>query len=262
VGRRSAREAERSLVVEGVKLLEVALDAGVGVESVYVDPDAFAPGPQRAGLQAEQRSGIDELLQRCLDAGARVFELDPGVLARVADTVNPQPLVAVVGAVDIALAELGQLHPTMVVVCVDVRDPGNAGALLRAAAAAGAGGVVYCGHSVDLSNPKTVRASAGTVFQVPVVAGGQPDEVLGELGRWGMARLGTAAHDGQDYTAVDLTGPVAIVVGNEAQGLPELGEGLDQLITIPMAGPAESLNVAVAAAVVCFEAARQRRVAR
>ena len=225
-----------------------------------VRPDVM-PGELRGDARLGEAQGLEALLQRCLDAGARIFELDPGVLARVADTVSPQPVLAVVGAVDITLARLHERRPDLVVVCVDVRDPGNAGAVLRAAEAAGAGGVVCCGHSVDLSNPKTVRASAGTLFQVPVVAGGEPGEVLDELGRWGLVRLGTAARRGSDYTTLDLTRPVAIVVGNEASGLPQLGTHLDELISIPMAGHAESLNVAVAAAVVCFEAARQRRLA-
>jgi RNA methyltransferase, TrmH family len=235
-------------VVEGPKLLGVALDAGAAVESVYVDPASVTSG-----------DGIDALLDRCLEAGCRVFELDPGVLARVADTVTPQPVLAVVGSVDIGLAELGARQPDLVAVCVDVRDPGNAGAVLRAAEAAGAGGVICCGNSVDLSNPKTVRASAGALFHVPVVAGGDPEEVLEEVGRWGLARLGTVARHGTDYAQLDLTRPVAIVLGNEANGLPDLGDRIDEAVSIPMAGRAESLNVGVAAAVLCFEAARQRR---
>jgi TrmH family RNA methyltransferase len=240
----------------------VALDSGAGVESVYVDADTLlvsSPPDPEGG--PDTRHSIEALLQRCLDMGARVFELDTGVLARVADTVSPQPVLAVVAAVDITLAQLRERRPDLVVVCVDVRDPGNAGAVLRAAAGAGAGGVICCGHSVDLSNPKTVRASAGTIFQVPVVSAGETGPVLDELGQWNLARLGTGARRGADYTTVDLTRPVAIVVGNEASGLPDLGQRLDGLITIPMVGQTESLNVAVAAAVVCFEAARQRRLA-
>jgi TrmH family RNA methyltransferase len=108
-------------------------------------------------------------------------------------------------------------------------------------------------------NPKTVRASAGALFHVSVVAGGHPDAVLDELGRAGLRRLGTAARGGVRYTDADMTGPVAIVLGNEAHGLSgEVASRLDGLLTIPMAGRAESLNVGMAAAVICFEAARQR----
>lgn len=246
VARRSARAAEGCLVVEGAKLLEMALDAGVAVESVYLEPGA----------------GLDELVARCLAAGARVFELEPDVLDRVAGTVTPQPVVAVVAAVGADLAEVLAARPSLVVVGADVRDPGNAGALARVAAGAGADAIIYCGQSVDVSNPKTVRASAGAVFHLPVVAEGDAGAVLDALGAAGLTRLGLVAQAGADYTRVDLRRPVAVVVGNEANGLPdELISRLDQLVTIPMAGHTESLNVGVAAAVVCFEAARQRRLA-
>jgi TrmH family RNA methyltransferase len=150
----------------------------------------------------------------------------------------------------------------LIVVCVDVRDPGNAGTILRSAEAAGATGVVCCDGSVDVFNPKTVRSSAGALFRVPVVAGGDAAEVLAELGRWGLTRLAAVARGGVTYTDADLTGAVALVLGNEAHGLPgAIEESLDGRLTIPMAGRAESLNAGMAGAVLCFEAARQRAAA-
>lgn len=224
-------------MVEGAKALAEARAAGATVEEVYVAPEAFE-----------------------LDVDVPLFELAPGVIERVADTVTPQPVLAVVAYVDVALDTLAEA--SFLVVCVDVRDPGNLGAVLRSAEAAGAHGVVCCGGSVDLYNPKTVRASAGTLFHIPVVAGGDPVEVLEHIGGWGVRRLGTAARRGADYTSLDLTGPVAFVLGNEAHGLPaEVDALLDEHVTIPMAGRAESLNVSMAASVLCFETARQRRVA-
>jgi TrmH family RNA methyltransferase len=241
LSRGSAREAERAFVVEGVKVLSEALDAGAGVESVYLAAGAHDPVADRA-----------------FEHGARVFELAPGVIERVADTVTPQPVMAVVRFVDRPLADLR--GGGLLVVLVDVRDPGNAGTVLRSAEAAGAHGVVCCEGSVDVYNPKTVRASAGSLFHVPVVAGGDPVEVLREMAGWGVQRLATAAGGGLDYSDVDLTGRVAFVLGNEATGLPTEIDGLvDERVTIPMAGRTESLNVGMAAAVLCFEAARQRR---
>jgi TrmH family RNA methyltransferase len=251
LGRRSARQAEGVFVVEGAKVLAEALDAGVAVESVYVDPGLAGPGDR-----------LHALVERARTAGGRVYDLEDGVLARVAGTVTPQPLLAVVPQVDVGLARLRQAGADLVVVCVDVRDPGNAGTVLRSAEGAGAGGVVCCDGSVDLYNPKTVRASAGAVFHVPVVVGGDPVAVLDELGGWGLRRLGAAARCGQPYSEADLARPVALVLGNEAGGLPQhLGDHLDGLVTIPMAGRGESINVGMAAAVLCFEAARQRRLA-
>jgi TrmH family RNA methyltransferase len=228
-------------VVEGVKVLLEALDAGAAVEAVFAGPGAPTV-----------------VLDRVLAAGIRVHELAPGVLERVSDTVTPQPVAAIVAYQNVPLDALRDA--TLLVVLVDVRDPGNAGTVLRSAAAAGAHGVISCEGSVDVYNPKTVRASAGTIFHVPVVAGGEPDAVLRTLGAWGMRRLGTVARAGADYDQSDLTGPTALVLGNEATGIPQqLAAELDGWLTIPMAGPAESLNVGMAAAVLCFEAARQRR---
>ncbi|HET9691997.1 MAG TPA: RNA methyltransferase [Acidimicrobiales bacterium] len=245
-GRRSARVDERCFVVEGAKVLGEALDAGVAVESVYLAPGAGAPELAVAA--------------RAADRGSRVFELAPQALERAIGTVTPQPVVAVVPFVDRALAAIGR--PQLVVVCVDVRDPGNAGTVLRSAAAAGADAVVVCDGAVDPYNPKAVRASAGALFHVPVVVAGPPAAALAELGALGLARLGTVARGGADYTTVDLAAPTALVLGNEAQGLPGgLDDHLDGTVTIPMPGRAESLNVGMTAAVLCFEAARQRRVA-
>lgn len=255
MGRRSAREAEHRFVVEGAKVLGEALAAGVAVESVFVDRSLLA-----TGSPTPQASTVEQLLDRAHAAGSRVYELEPGVLARVADTVTPQPVLAIVAQIDVPLARLDELGADLVVVCVDVRDPGNAGTVLRSAEAAGAGGVVCCDGSVDVFNPKTVRASAGALFHLPVVAGGNAVEVLDQLGGWGLRRLGTASRGGQDYAETDLSCPVALVLGNEAHGLPTaLNAVLDGLVTIPMAGQSESLNVGMAAAVLCLEASRQRR---
>ena len=147
-----------------------------------------------------------------------------------------------------------------VLVLCAVADPGNAGTLLRMAEASGVGAVLFCDGSVDPFAPKCVRASAGSIFHVPVVSGGKPVQVLEAIGGRGVQRLGTDAHRGKPYDESDLTGPFALVLGNEAHGLPaEIAEQLDSWVHVPMAGDVESLNVAMAGSVICFEAARQRR---
>jgi len=235
------RRAERAFVVEGAKLVGEALRAGVAVEGVYVAGPALD----------------DPVVRRAQAAGVRVFGMGPGVIERVADTVTAQPVMAVAPMVDVPLDAVS--GATLVVVCADVRDPGNLGTVLRSAEASGAGAVICCEGTVDVYNPKCVRASAGSVFHVEIVAGGEVLEVLEQVGAWGLRRLGTAAGGGDAYPSVDFTVPTAIVLGNEAHGLPEAVRGaLDGLVTIPMVGRAESLNVGMAAAVLCFEAARQR----
>jgi TrmH family RNA methyltransferase len=152
--------------------------------------------------------------------------------------------------------------PGPVLVLVDVADPGNLGTLLRSAEGADCAGVACCGTTVDPFNPKVVRASAGSVFAVAIADGRagarDPVAVLEALGRAGRRRLG-AASAGEPASRLDLTAPVAFVLGNEAHGLPEALRGrLDGSIAVPMAGAGESLNVAMAGTVLAFEAARQR----
>ncbi|HUR78208.1 MAG TPA: RNA methyltransferase [Acidimicrobiales bacterium] len=241
IHKRSQRQADGVFVAEGVTLLREALAAGVVPESVFYAPDAEP-----------------ELVRSALDAGAAVFALAPGVMESVADTVTPQPVCAVVPFLDASLQAFAL--GGVVVVGVDIRDPGNAGTLVRSAAAAGARGVVLCAGCVDLYNPKTVRATAGALFSLPVVTSVPVDAALRSLGAAGRRRLAAVARNGDDYATVDLTAPVALVVGNEAHGLPGTMDEIDGRITIPMPGSTESLNVGVATAVLCFEAARQARV--
>jgi TrmH family RNA methyltransferase len=234
--RRSDRVQERAFVVEGPKLLAEAIAAGAEVEAVY------AP------------EGVE------VATDLPVRRLQKGVLERVADTVTPQPLLAVVRRPGTTLADVADV--TFAVVCVDLQDPGNAGTVLRSAEAAGAGAVLFAGASVDPYNPKAVRASAGSLFHVGVVSGGETVEMLEALGDRGLRRLGTVARSGTPLDDVDLVSPVALVLGNEAHGLPvEVEAVLDERVTIPMVGRSESLNVGMAASVLCFEVARQRRSA-
>jgi TrmH family RNA methyltransferase len=244
-GRRSARLEEGAFVIDGPMLLREALRAGVSVEVVLATPDAE-----------------DAVLAEARAAGAEVHEVAQDVLARAVDTVTPNGLAAIAARVEVGIddALTAAVAGPLTLVLVDVADPGNAGTLLRAAEAAGAAAVLFCGSSVDPSNPKCVRASAGALFHVPVALGGDVQAVLGDLGRRGVRRAASVVEGGTPYDAVDLTGPVALVLGSEAHGLsPEVLALVDHPVSIPMAGRSESLNVAMAGAVLCFEALRQRR---
>ena len=245
-------------MAEGTELIRTALDVGTPVESVYISPDA-ADDP-----------AIQDVCRRAGAAGARTFPLAPGVLERVADTVTPQPVLAVLPM--LAGADPGADpgpeaalpwppdRGALIAVLVDVRDPGNAGTVLRAADAAGATAVVFAAESVDPYNPKTVRASAGSIFHVPFAVRRDPTTLATGLRAAGFRTLATVVRDGEDYAGVDWWVPTAVFFGNESSGLdPALSAGLDGAVAIPMAGRAESLNVGVASAVVAFEAFRQRR---
>lgn len=232
-------------MVDGPTLVGEALEAGVVLRELLVEP-----------------TGHNDLVAAALAKGVPVRSVDGAILARAVDTASSRGVAAIADRVEVpiesALAAAAQ--GPLALVLVDVSDPGNAGALMRAAEAAGAAAVMFCGGSVDPSNPKCVRSSAGALFHLPVASGGDAVAVLEGLGRAGVHRLATVVRGGSPYDSADLTGPLAIVLGSEAHGLPgEVGRLVDDSVTIAMAGRSESLNVAMAGAVICFESLRQRR---
>ena len=242
---------ERAFVVEGAELVRCALDADVPLESLYLSPDGTGD------------AAVQDVCRRAEAAGVRVFPLAAGVLERVADTVTPQPVLAVVPMLEEPPAGTSPWSAdrgALIVVLVDVRDPGNAGTVLRAADASGCAMVVYAADSVDPYNPKTVRSSAGSLFHVPLAVRRDPRALAGELATAGFRTLGAVVRDGEDYAALDWSVPTAVFLGNESSGLdPGLRDTLSGALAVPMSGRAESLNVGVASAVICFEAFRQRR---
>ncbi len=239
MNKRATRWVERVFVAEGIELLRVALNAGAAIESVYVAPEGATD------------NDVTELCEQALAKGIRVFDLAPGVIEKIADTVTPQPVMTVLPMLDVGLDTLAR--EGLIVVLVDVRDPGNAGTILRTADAAGATAIVACGGTVDLYNPKTVRSSAGSIFNLPVVVGADAADVLSQLGTLGFTRIGTVVRGGEDYLDVNWTVPTALVVGNESSGLgaPTVAL-LDATVGIHMEGQAESLNVGVATAGNCL----------
>jgi TrmH family RNA methyltransferase len=249
--RRSARLASDAFVIDGPVLVADALDAGVALTEAFVDVEA-----------TDER--VAAVVDRLRAAAVPVRELTAGILASAVDTVTPHGLAAVArhpGPVEpTAIAAAPPGAAPFVLVLAGVADPGNAGTLLRSAEAAGATAVVAAAGSVDLFGPKTVRSSAGALFRLPVADGAEPGPTKAALAAAGVTVLGTAAGAGTPYDRTDLRRPFALVLGNEAHGVgTDWGAVVDEWVTIPMAGRAESLNVAMAGTVVCFEAARQRR---
>jgi TrmH family RNA methyltransferase len=228
--------------------VDAALDRGAHLESVFLGPRAEAAFPA--------------LCARFGAAGVDVVALKEGVLEKVGSTRTPQPVLAIAAmpARDRdALARDG-----LVLVALGLADPGNLGTLVRSAEASGAAAIVLGPGSVDAYNPKVVRASAGAIFGIPLVdaeaEGWNAVEALDALGELGRQRLGATAGAGIRHTDVDFTRPTAVVLGNEAHGIDAAVDArLDGHVRIAMAGPAESLNVAMAGTVLCFESARQRR---
>ena len=238
---RRARDNEGVFVCEGPRVITAALAHGVELLECYV------------GVNATPE--MNAVARRVEATGVPLRGLDTYAEDRVGDTVTPQPVFAIaamrragVEAVDGA---------DLALVATRLGDPGNAGTLMRSAAAAGAQIIVLGKGSVDAYNPKVVRASAGACFAVRIVEGTPAMEILAALGARGVNRLGATADGGSPPEQFDLTAPTAFVVGHETQGL-DADLPLDAAVTLPMQA-GESLNVAMAGTALLFEAARQRR---
>ncbi len=226
LGRRSSRHDERAFAVEGPTLIDEALAAGWEVEAQFHAPHV-APRP-----------------------GAPAHALAPGVAERVAATESPTGLLAVVRMPETERVQLADVD--LAVVADGLADPGHVGTILRSAEAAGAGAVVVTPGTVDVYNPKVVRAAAGALFHVPVVAA-----TLADVRAAGLRLIGTSSHRGTPHLEADWSGRIAIVAGHEARGLSD-DAPVDEWVRIVHRGRAESLNVAMAVTVLCFEAVRQR----
>lgn len=247
----STRRASGRVVLEGPRVLLGALERGARVAAVYVDVDARGDGREAAEAAAAAATA----------AGCDVRRLAAGVADRVADVRTSSGMLALAERPRVDAAAV-LARATLLLVVARVNDPGNLGTLVRAAEAAGADAMVVGRGSVDPYNPKVVRASAGAIFGIPVVELVEDDAamVLEQLATRGVRRVGAAVQSGTPLDEALLGEPLAIVVGHETRGLGALGAlPLDDLVTIPMAGAAESLNVAMAGTVLLFEAARRRR---
>jgi TrmH family RNA methyltransferase len=244
LGRRSSRHDEGRFVVEGPVLVAEAVAAGWSCEAQFV--------PEGSDC--------------AVDGAGEVFEVADGVLERVASTETPQAPLAIVAMPEMVSPASLLSAASFVVVLDRVADPGNLGTILRSAEAAGADLMVLTPSSVDPFNPKVVRSSAGALFHVPVVTAEIDDVVAAGLELFGTTSHGYAGRTVVPYTDADLTGRIAVVMGNEAAGLPDEWDDtvgpVRSWITIPHEGRSESLNVAMATTVLAFEAARQRSARR
>ncbi len=248
--RRRRRDEAGVTLVEGYEELNLAVAAGVRPRVLYHCPEL---------VTAES---APDLLRRVVATGAELVRLAVPAFEKVAYRESPDGWLAVVPAVSTALDALVLGPNPVLIVCESVEKPGNLGAILRTADAAGVDAVVAAGPVTDWGNPNLVRASKGTIFTVPV-AEGSPDEVRSWLGRSGIALVATTPDTDTSYTDVDLTGPVAIAVGAEKHGLSAAWlAGADLRVRIPMSGRVNSLNVATSAAIVAYEVVRQRSAAR
>ena len=249
--RRRDRTERRQFLAEGAKALTEALPTPGGVVEVFAT-DAVT----------REHSALRRAV---LDAGIPWSVTEEAAVEALSGSVTPQGMVAVCRPVDRPLeVVLQQALPGVLVICADVRDPGNAGTVIRTADAAGASAVVLAGSSVDPYNDKTVRATVGSLWHQPLALGGDAGEVVLTAQDAGFTVLAADGAGEVDLFEAEsaglLEGPIAWLFGNEAWGLPdELASLADHRVSIPILGRADSLNLSTAAAVCLYASARARR---
>ena len=257
--KRAFRQRERAFLAEGPQAVAEAFSSGTRISDLFVTVPA--------------RSRHSDLVTAIAGAGIGVHTVSGEVMDELAQTVTPQGLLAVCDFIDVPLTELVPKVPkpqggpvlSLVALLANVRDPGNAGTVLRTADAAGAHAVVFADASVDPYNGKCVRASAGSLFHLPVVAGARLTDAVAAMREAGLRIVAADGRTGRSLDEPDvqarLAEPTAWMFGNEAWGLsPELVELADEPIAVPIYGRAESLNLAAAAAVCLYASARAQRV--
>jgi TrmH family RNA methyltransferase len=247
LSKRSVRERTGRFAVEGPQgVREAVRYAAARVRDVYLTSEAL------------ERYALD-IVEPARAANLWVHEVTPEVLAAMAETDAPQGVLAVVDGADAGLAAVLVSRPSLLVLLTNVRDPGNAGTVIRGADAAGADAVLVSQASVDVHSSKVVRSTAGSLFHLPVVTGLDVEATLATLRAHGIR---TYAADGAGTTLLpdaDLTGPHCWVMGNEAWGLAqEVRDACDDVVRVPIHGRAESLNLAMAATVCLYASAGHR----
>jgi len=245
---RRFRAREGKFLVEGVRFVEEALNSSFPVEMV---------------VYCKKNSGVSRkqaLLEKAASRGVPVVEIDEALFAELADTNTPQGVLAVVKWRQYELDDLRSGSDPSLLVLVDaVADPGNLGTIVRSADAAGAGGVILLKGTVDIFNAKALRATMGSIFHIPVIQGRTVEEIMSFLKRYGIKRVAGTPREGKPVFESDLTASCALIVGSEPRGPGEaILSGAVERVRIPMPGRAESLNVAVSAAILLYEAVRQR----
>lgn len=246
LAKKQRRHEARLFLVEGPQATREALAFRPELmEDVFLTPSARERNPDLVELA--QRSGVELTLA------------SEGVIEHMADTVTPQGVVAVARYLEVSLDQVMGEKPTHLVLLHQVKDPGNVGNIIRTADAAGVDAVVVTHESVDVFNPKVVRASTGSLFHIPVVSGvelGPTIQVLADAGVTVLAADAEGENLGQLRARGGLMAPLCWLLGNEAHGLSEEDESLaDQVVSVPMFGQAESLSLQTAAAICIYEAA-------
>lgn len=239
------RKLHGKFLVEGIRLVKEAVDTGAPVEIIFHCPDRLKSELALRTIEEARRRGV-----KCLQVSERV-------IGSICMKENPQGIAAVVGKVDRSLDELKVEGGSLILWAHGIGDPGNLGTMIRTADAFGVDWFILSGGSADPFDPKSVRASMGSIFSVPVIIEPDPMRIASRLRGEGVKLIATSPSGGKPCFQADYEPPLALMVGSEGEGLPEELMGLaDERIRIPMVGRADSLNVAVAAGIALYEIVR------
>ena len=245
--RKKYRREEKKFVLEGVRIIEDAIKEKADFDQIYYSNY----------LLRNERG--NELLSNLQQLNVEVIEIDDSLLQRVADTESPQGILAIVKKVDYKLSQIFDKENSLILIVDRIQDPGNLGTLIRTADAAGVDGIITTKGTVSLYNQKTIRATMGSLFRVPIYR----EENLMELKKHLESKeIVVGDIKGSEYHFdVDYSNSIAVIVGNEGNGPREgLIRIADKKIKIPLLGDAESLNVAMATGIILYEAVRQKMV--
>jgi TrmH family RNA methyltransferase len=236
------------LLLDGVHLIGEAIEAGLTLREAAVTS------------VHQERQDVAPLVERLRHAGVAVATVSASVMQALSPVRSPSPLVALGGRPPAAGTRLYQGTP-LAVLAFDVQDPGNVGAIVRVAEAAGASGVVFAGACADPFGWKAMRGSMGSALRLPVLVHRDSRDAIDDARRHGCRIVAAAPRSGRSLFESDLRGPIAILIGGEGAGLsPSQIEAADERVSIPMQPPVESLNAAVSAALILYEADRQRKL--
>jgi TrmH family RNA methyltransferase len=241
------RDSTALFLIEGYRELLRATDTSWAIESLFICPELF--------LGTNERT----LIAKIASSGAKIFNCAENVFRKISYRDRPDGLLAVAPQRRLSLHDLPEVGNPFYVVAEAIEKPGNLGTILRSTDAVGASGLIVCDRCTDIYNPNVVRASVGTLFTVPTIEA-DSEETIAWLKAQKIAILAATPSAVSEFTAVDLTGPIAIAMGTEQLGLSERWmKGADIQVRIPMMGVADSLNVAMATTVLLYEVLRQRR---
>lgn len=244
---RRHRDLTGLMLIEGIKELTLAIKGDIAIKRVFYCEDLFKGNEQ------------DKILKAAAAQRAEMIPVSPHVFEKLAYREDSFGIIAVASQPIKTLYDIPLKKTPLVVIVEGVEKPGNLGAILRSADAAGVDGLIVCGKSTDIYNPNVVRASIGTVFTVPVVKAAVPESIEW-LKEKGIKTIATTPHTKAEYYDTDMRGPCAIVMGSEHEGLSDVWlREADVLASIPMKGEADSLNLAMSTTILLYEALRQRR---